>query len=120
MILTKLFYCSYFLVGKYLTIPRTEGISTTHIVGRILNHINSTVSTTGTATATVTGTDTVTTTTTATATSTVTTTDSPTPTPTTTVTTSESPRPGMSVTKEVVENGMYTEHKNLCCTIFFV
>jgi hypothetical protein len=25
--------------GKYLTIPRTEGISTTAIVGRILNHI---------------------------------------------------------------------------------
>ena len=26
--------------GKYLTIPRTEGISTTHIVGRILDHIS--------------------------------------------------------------------------------
>ena len=28
------------ITGKYLTIPRTEGISTTHIVGRILDHIS--------------------------------------------------------------------------------
>lgn len=52
-------YCLYsslsMYAGKYLTIPRTEGISTTHIVGRILNHIKcSTAGSSATPTATAT------------------------------------------------------------------